>query len=106
MIFDHPRRTWSWADVGEPRRNCVANSWTREPCSVRAFDVPTARRSAAASRGPRLDGSRAAWRLRQSQHLALALSSTGDDSRPHHAILDRKIGRGYSGASGGWLKRE
>jgi hypothetical protein len=93
IIFDHPRRAWSWADVGEPRRNfAVGNSWTREPCSVRAFDVSTARRSAAASRGPRPDGSRAGWRLRQSHHLALALSSTGDDSRPHHAVLDRKIG--------------
>ena len=61
-------------------------------CSVRAFDDSTARRSAAAtSRGPRPDGSRAGWRLRQSHHLAPALSSTGDDSRPHHAILDRKI---------------
>ena len=47
-------------------------------CSVRAFDDSTARRSAAAtSRGPRPDGSRAGWRLRQSHHLAPALSSTG-----------------------------
>ena len=61
-------------------------------CSVRAFGVSTARRSAAAaSRGPRPDGSPTGWRLRQSHHLAPALSSTGDDSRPHHAILDRKI---------------
>jgi hypothetical protein len=56
------------------------------------FHVSTARRSAAAaSQRPRPDGSRAGWRLRQSHHLAPALSSTGDDSRPHHAILDRKI---------------
>jgi len=61
-------------------------------CSVRAFDDSTARRSAAAtSRGPRPGGSRAGWRLRQSHHLAPVLSSTGDDSRPHHANLERKI---------------
>jgi len=51
-------------------------------CSVRAFDVSTARRSAAAvSRGSRPDGSRARWRLRQSHHLAPALSSTGGAQR-------------------------
>jgi len=80
------------APAGRPRNAIpcwpVPIAW----CSARAFDVSTARRSAAAaSQEPRPDGSRAGWRLRQSHHLAPALSSTGDDSRPHHAILDRKI---------------
>jgi len=32
IIFDHPRRAWSWANVREPRRNfAVRNPWTQEP---------------------------------------------------------------------------
>src|SRR5215469_3267363 len=69
-------------------------SWIREPWLFRSLvfgsgiHASTASRSAvAASQG----GSRAGWRLRQSNHLAPALSSTGDGSCPHHAILDRKI---------------
>jgi hypothetical protein len=57
------------------------------------FGHSTSRRRGDRRPPPRKDvnGSRAGWRLRQSHHLAPALSSTRDDSRPHHAILDRKI---------------
>ena len=58
------------APAGRPRNAIpcwpVPIAW----CSARAFDVSTARRSAAAaSQEPRPDGSRAGWRLRQSHHL-------------------------------------
>ena len=65
------RAPWFWTDLrGTAPQFCGPNSSTREPWlfgPVRAFDDSTARRSAAAaSRGPRLDASRAGWRLRQS----------------------------------------
>ena len=99
IIFDHPRRIWSWANIREPRRNFAvrkfmghkSHSCSDPQCWVQAFDDSTARRSAAAAtRGPRPGASRAGWRLRQSHHRlrqAIAvLSSAGDDSRPHHVF--------------------
>jgi hypothetical protein len=77
IFFDHPHRTWSWANVREPRRNfAVRNSWDTRAIAVpiptvkaQAFDDSTVRRSAAtASREPRLGASRPGWRLRQSHH--------------------------------------
>jgi hypothetical protein len=73
IIFDHPRRTLV-LDRRPGNRAAILRSeihrhashgCSDRRCSVRAFDDPTARRSAAAgSRGPRLDASRAGWRLR------------------------------------------
>src|SRR5215831_2607323 len=88
IIFDHLAAPWSWADVREtapqfcgPKLIDTGHGSSDRRCPVRAFDDSTARRSAAAaSRGPRPDAP-----------PAPALSSAGDDSRPHHGILDRKI---------------
>jgi hypothetical protein len=107
IILNHPRRTWSWADVrgtapqfcGPKFMDTGSHGCSDRRCSVRAFDDSTARRSAtAASRGPCLGASRAGWRLRQSHHRlqrAIAvLSSAGDASRPHHALFFRPQNRG------------
>ena len=56
-FFDHPRRSWSWADVrgtapqfcGPKFMDTGAHSCSDRWCSVRAFDDSTARRSAAAA---------------------------------------------------------
>jgi len=64
---------WSWTDVRGPAPQFCGPKFIDTGAmavpiacvSVRAFDDPTARRSAAAaSRGPRLDASRASRRLR------------------------------------------
>jgi hypothetical protein len=98
IIFDHPRRTSSRADVrGTAPQFCGfmdtgAHSCSDRWCSVRAVDDSTARRSAA-ERLARTPPRRVTRRLAASTIAppAPTLSSTGGDSRPHHAILDRKI---------------
>ena len=77
IFFDHPHRTWSWANVREPRRNfAVRNSWTQgataAPIRNVRFRHSTIRRPGARRPPPREDPaqapSRAGWRLRQSYH--------------------------------------
>ena len=77
IIFGHPRRTLVLDRHLRNRAAILRSEIHRHGShgcsdrrgSVRAFDDSTARRSAAAaSRGPRLDASRARWRLRQPYH--------------------------------------
>jgi hypothetical protein len=85
------------------QRSNLGNFMDREPWLFRSLVFGSGIRRLDGGRRPPPrkdlvpDGSRAGWRLRRTNWL----SSTGDDSRPHHAILDRKIARGYSGVGKG-----
>ena len=94
-IFDHPRCTWSWADVrGTAPQFCgpkfMDTGAMAVPIAGVRFGRSTIRRrgsAAAASRGPRPGASRAGWRLRQSHYrLQQAIAVLSSDSRPHHAF--------------------
>ena len=83
---------------GEPRRNfAVRNSSTRKPWLFRSpvFDSGIRRFDGEAVGGRRLARTPPQRRRALAGGFdappAAALSSAGDDSRPHHAILDRKI---------------
>ena len=89
---------WSWTDIRETAPQFCgpkfidtrAHSCSGRWCSVRAFDASTARRPPPRE-DPAQTGHALAGGLRTIALPAPALSSTGDDSRPHYAILDRKI---------------
>src|SRR5215467_9611086 len=97
IIFDHLAAPWSWADVREPRRNfAVRNASTRAmavPIAGVRFGHSTTRRRGGRRPPPREDPAQRRRALAGGFDAppAPALSSAGDDSRPHHGILDRKI---------------
>src|SRR5262249_34906595 len=119
IIFDHPSHTWSWADVrrtapqfcGPKFMDTGAHSCSDRWCSVRHFSRvaftpgdPIRRLDGEAVGGRRLARAppRRVTRTLAASTIALpapALSSTGDDSRPHHVILDRKIAARLFGRS-------
>ena len=99
IIFDYPRRTWSWADVrGTAPQFCAPKFMDTgsHGCSDRGvrFGRSTTRRRGdrpvAASRGPRPGASRAGWRLRQPHHRSRCSLQPGMTPVPI-TFLDRKI---------------
>ena len=98
-FFDHPRRSWSWADV----RRTAPQFCGLKFMDTGAMAVPIADvRFGHSTTRPRTAGGRRLARTpprRVTRWLAAstvappapALSSAGDDSRPRHAILDRKV---------------
>src|SRR5215467_9192320 len=97
IIFDHLAAPWSWADVrGTAPQFCgpklidTGHRCSDRRCPVRAFDDSTTRRRRPP---PREDPAQRRHALAGGFDAprAPALSSAGDDSRPHYGILDRKI---------------
>ena len=98
IIFYHPRRTWSWADVrGTAPQFCgpkfMETGAIAVPITGVRFGHSTARRRGAWRPPPREDPAQRRRALAGGFDAppAPALSSAGDDSRLHHGILDRKI---------------
>jgi len=97
IIFDHLAAPWSWADVrGTAPQFCGPKLIdTGHGCSDRRvrFGHSTTRRRGGRRPPPREDPAQRRHALAGGFDAppAPALSSAGDDSRPRHGILDRKI---------------